>query len=251
MPTYESLLERIWQFPYEHLGRKSVSEIYPYIIGYETARNFWGLPNIPRCMEIERYRQWVDSKVHLCRQNLESFCLLLTEDERQAFELFFELHKSSLEECKDDLILHPDLESKNFEASTAIKTRTLVDFILDEEGFKRRPALYTGNSRQVSGLWALCSGFLWAEKDLEITDSSDAMNMELFQVWLDERFPIAKGQTWDKLFYFEALHSERGAMEQFYENFELFLEGKKADTPAKWVEIAIENIKKQTDNQKD
>lgn len=33
-------------------------------------------------------------------------------------------------------------------------------------------------------------------------------------------------------------------LERFYENFEMFLEGKKSDSPPKWVEIAIENILK-------
>ncbi len=140
MPNYESLLERIKQSPYEHLGRRSVSEIGIYIIGYDLARQFWGLPNIPYSISRERYKEWVDSKVHLCRQNLETFCLLLTEDERQAFDLFFELHNSALEECKDDLILQ-DLESKKLNQSTATKSRTLVDFILDEEGIKKRPAI--------------------------------------------------------------------------------------------------------------
>ncbi len=108
--------------------------------------------------------------------------------------------------------------------------------------------MYFGNHRQVSGLWVMCNGFLWAERDLGITDSSDEMTMELFQLWLDERYPIAKGQTWDKLFYFEALHSERWALEQFYENFEMFLQGKEADSPPKWVEIAIESIKNDSNN---
>lgn len=242
MPDYEFLLGRIRQSPYEQLGRRSVSEINPYIIGYDTARNCWGLPPVPRRLNLERFRQWVDSKVHLCRQNLQSFCLLLTEDEREAFDLFFELHNAALEECKDDLVLQEDLESKNFNQASIMKSGTLVDFILNEL-MKTKPALYFGNHRWVSGLWALCNGFLWAERDLGITDSSDAMNMELFQFWIDERYPIAKGKTWDKIFYFNAIHSESWALKQFYENFEMFLGGKKPDSPPRWVEEAIENIK--------
>lgn len=249
MADYESLLERIRQSPYEHLGRRALSEIHGYISGYDLARLFWGLPNIPRCLSYEDYKKWIDSKVHLCRQNLETLCLLLAEDERAAFDLFFEFYNEAIEECKNLIISQEDVESKNFDSSKAIKNRTLVDFILDEEAIKKRPAMYFGNNRLVSGLWAFCSGFLWAERDLGITDSSDAMNMELFQLWIDERYPIAKGQPWDKIFYFNALHSEKWALEQFYENFEMFLEGRKADSPPKWVEIAIENIKKNSENQ--
>jgi hypothetical protein len=244
MPSYESLLERIREFPNEHIGRRSVSEISSYIMGYDDARQFWGLPRVPHRLSHEHYKKWLDSKVHLCRQNLETFCLLLAEDEREAFDLFFEFYDLRMEECRVDLTLPEDSESKDFNQATATKSRTLVDFILDEERIKKRPAMYLGNHRQISRLWAMCSGFLWAERDLGITDSSDAMNFELFQLWLDERYPIAKGQTWDKLFYFEALHSESWAMKQFYENFEMFLAGKEADSPPKWVEIAIENIKR-------
>lgn len=120
MPDYESLLQRIRQSPYEHLGRRSVSEINPYFIGYEHARNVWGLSELPRQLERDRFKQWQDSKVHLCRQNLQSFCLLLTEDERQAFDLFFELHDSALKECKKDLIVQKDTEAVNFRQSKAI-----------------------------------------------------------------------------------------------------------------------------------
>jgi hypothetical protein len=86
--------------------------------------------NVPRRMSFERYKEWVESKVHLCRQNLQSFCLLLTEDEREAFDLFFELHDAALEECKTDLVLQKDLGSVDFRQSSATKSVTLVEFIL-------------------------------------------------------------------------------------------------------------------------
>ncbi|NJM53462.1 MAG: hypothetical protein HC846_08775 [Blastocatellia bacterium] len=248
MPDYESLLERIRQSPKEHLGQRPISKISSYIMGYDFARQMWGLSAIHRRLSLDKYREWVDSKIHLCRQNLQSFCLLVCEDEKEAFDLFFEFQDLALEECKADLVIKEDIDAKNFNLSQATKSRTLVDFILDKEGIRKRPAMYFGNNHQLGGLWAMCSGFLWAEKDLGITDSSDAMNMELFQLWLDERYPIAKGQTWDKLFYFEALEGDKWALEQFYENFEMFLEGKNTDAPPRWVEIAIETIKK---NQKE
>jgi hypothetical protein len=243
MPDYELLLERIRQSPKEHLGQISVSKIGSYIMGYDFARKFWGLPDVHRRLSWDKFREWQESKFHLCRQNLESLCLLVCEDEKQAFDLFFHFYDMALEECKADLIIKEDVEAGNFDAADAAKSSTLVEFILNPEGLHKRPAMYFG-SNKISGLWAMCSGFLWAEKDLGITDSSDAVNLELFQIWLDERYPIAKGQTWDKLFYFQALGYDDGALEQFYENFEMFLEGKNSDAPPRWVEIAIENIKK-------
>ena len=249
MPDYESLLERIRQSPKDHLGQISVSKINSYIMGYDFARNFWGLSEIHRRLSWDKFREWQESKFHLCSHNIQSFCLLICEDEQQAFDLFFEFHRIALEECKANLVVRKDLEAKNFNPVEAVKSNTLVELILNTEGIRKRPAMYFG-SNQISGLWAMCSGFLWAEKDLGITDSSDAMNLELFQLWLDERYPIAKGQTWDKLFYFQALGSDNRAFEQFYESFEMFLEGKSSDAPPKWVEIAVENIKKrQSENQ--
>jgi hypothetical protein len=248
MPNYESLLERIRHAHDAHLGQRSVLKIRSYLMGYDFARQFWGLPPVPHCLSPELYKKWLDGKVHLCRQNLESFCLLVTEDEREAFNLFFGFQDLKLEECRGDLILQEDPESLRFNPANATKSRTLIDLIINEENLRKKPAMYFGNN-QISGLWAMCSGFLWAERDLGITSSADAVNMELFQLWLDERFPIAKGQPWDKLFYFEALGSESWAMEQFYENFEMFLEGKEADATPRWIENVIDHLKKQTGNQ--
>ena len=243
MPDYESLLERIRQSPKQHLGQISVSKIRSYTMGYDFARQFWGLSAVNHRIPWEKFREWQESKVHLCRQNLESFCLLVCENENQAFDLFFEFRDLALEECKINLAVKEDLDAKNFNSAKAKKSSTLVEFILNPEGIRKRPGMYFANNK-ISGLWAMCSGFLWAEKDLGIVDSSDAMNLELFQLWLDERYPIAKGQPWDKLFYFQSLGYDDGAFEQFYENFEMFLEGKNTDAPPRWVEIAIENILK-------
>jgi hypothetical protein len=101
--------------------------------------------------------------------------------------------------------------------------------------------MYFGNHRWISSLWAMCNGFLWAERDLGIENSSDAMNMELFQLWLDERYPIAKGRTWDRLFDFLALHSGSWALKEFYEHLEMFLEGDSPDAPSKTIREIVKN----------
>lgn len=219
-------------------------------MGYNFARNFWGLSETHHRLHWKKYREWEESKIHLCRQNLQSFCLLICEDEKQAFDLFFEFHDMALDECRADLVIKEDLDAENFDLTKAEKSNTLIEFILNPEGIRKRPAMYFANNK-ISGLFAMCNGFLWAEKDLGIPDSSDAMNLELFQIWLDERYPIAKGKTWDKLFYFEALGYDDGAFERFYENFEMFLEGKNSDAPPKWVETVIENILKNSENQEE
>lgn len=236
---YESVLYRIRENPIEHLGRRSVSEIYAYFIGYDEARRIYWQPELPRRISRERFKKWFDSKVHLCRQNMQSFCLLLTEDEREAFELYFELYDAALEECKDELSVIKQ-EQSSFGADKREKNGTLIEFLL-KTPFRERPAMYFGNHRWINSLWAMCSGFLWAEKDLGIENSSDAINMELFQLWLDERYPIAKGRTWDRLFDFLALHYESGALNQFYEHLEMFLEGNSPDEPSKTIKEILKN----------
>jgi hypothetical protein len=244
---YESLLYRIKENPVEHLGRRSVSEMYGYFFGYDLARSYWRQTEIPRRITHERFRKWLDSKVHLCRQNMTSFCLLLTEDEREAFDLYFKFYDAALEECKDDLIIC-NQKQRPINSDEILKTSTLIEFIFNAT-FKERPAMYFGNHRWVSSLWAMCNGFIWAEKDMGIENSSDAINIELFQLWLDERYPIAEGKTWDKLFYFLALHSESWALREFYEHFEMFLEGDLPDSLSKTNREILKNVQTKIDKE--
>jgi len=245
---YESVLYRIRENPIEHIGRRSVSEIQSYFVGYEIARNFWQQPELIRRISFERFREWLNSKVHLYRQNMTSLCLLLAEDERQAFDLYFELYDAALEECKEDLTICNQIEMpiNSYEIE---KSKTLINFLF-EAPIKEKPALYFGNHRWINGLWAMCSGFIWAEKDMGIENSSDAMNMELFQLWLDERYPIAKGITWDRLFDFQSLHYESGALKEFYENFEMFLEGDSPDATSKTIKEIVKNAQADIDKKR-
>jgi hypothetical protein len=237
--NYESVLYRIRENPNEHLGRRSVSDIESYFVGYELARSFWNQSEMSRRISRERFKKWFDSKVHLSRQNMASFCLLLAEDESQAFDLYFELYDAALEECKADLMISNQKPSLiNFDESA--KSKTLISFLF-EAPIREKTALYFGNHRWITGLWAMCNGFLWAEKDLGIDNSSDAINMELFQHWLDERYPIAKGRTWDRLFDFLALHYQANALKEFYEHLEMFLEGDSPDETSKTIEEIVKN----------
>jgi hypothetical protein len=246
---YESVLYRIKENPIEHLGRRSVTEIRSYFMGYEFARQFWQQPELCRRISWERFREWFNSKVHLCRQNMQSFCLLLTEDEGQAFDLYFELYDAALKECKDDLIIC-NQKQELINPDEIKKTNTLIEFLF-KAPIREKPALYFGNHRWISSLWAMCNGFIWAEKDMGIENSSDAINFELFQLWLDDRYPIAKGRNWDRLFDFFALHSESGALKEFYEHLEMFLEGDAPDATSKTIKEIVKNAKEQIEKEKD
>lgn len=246
-PYYETLLYRIKEDPLEHLGRRSVSEIESYFIGYGVARSFWGLPEVPRRLRREQFLGWQESKVHLCNQSLQSFCLLQTEDERAAFDLFFMLYDAALEECRDSLNESPCISSL-YNLNELKKSKTLVQFV-SEPLIREKPAMYFGNHRWIQGFWAMCSGFLWAERDMGIENSSDAKTFESFQAWLNERYPIGKETTWDRLFDFLALNYQKGALNQFYEDFEMFLNGEAPDTPSKWIQECVENALKRVGNE--
>jgi hypothetical protein len=244
---YERLLYRIRENPIEHLGKRSVSEIDDYFFGYELARDFWRQPKFCRRINFEQFREWLNSKVHLCRQGMPALCLLLTEDEKQAFDLYFELYDNALEECKNNLAIF-NQEQLSINSDQTEKSQTLIKFLLEPQ-IREKLALYFGNHRWISGLWAMCNGFVWSEKDMGIENSSDAMNLELFQFWLNERYPIAKDQTWDKLFYFLALHCEKWALNEFYEHFEMFLEGDLPEALSKTNREILKNMQNQIEKE--
>ncbi len=243
---YESVLYRIRENPIEHLGRHSVTEIHSYIWGYELARTFWQQTELAHRIPHERFREWLNSKVHLCRQSISTFCILLTEDEREAFDLYFELYDAALEACKDDLNI---CKQKPVDPEKTEKTNTLINFIF-EAPIREKPAMYFGNHRWISSLWAMCNGFICSEKDMNVENSSDAMNMELFQLWLDDRYPIAKGRTWDRLFNFNAIHSGSWALKEFYEHLEMFLEGDAPDALSKTNREILKNVQNHMDKKR-
>ncbi len=179
---------------------------------------------------------------------MESLCLLLTNGEREAFDLYFELYDGALEECKDKLTIC-NQEQRPINPDEIEKSSTLISFLL-EAPLRERPAMYFGSHSWIGSLWAMCNGFLWAEKDMGIENSSDAVSMELFQLWLDDRYPIAKGTNWSKLFDFLALHSNSGALKEFYEHFEMFLEGDAPDALSKINREILANVQKQIEREK-
>lgn len=239
---YETLLFRIKDDPIAHLGRCEVDYISSYFIGYEVARRAWQQTEVPRRLDWEKFRAWQESKVHLCNQNLESFCRLLTDSEETAFNLFFALFETALKENENKLVDHK-FEIKQIRQYDTEKKLRLIDFIRDPE-FRKRPAMYFGNNGWLGSFWAMCNGFVWAEKDMGLVNSSDATTLRKFQTWLDERYPIGKGRNWGRLLDFLALHSNQGGFDQFYEEFEMFLAGEPPDASPQWIKEAVESALK-------
>lgn len=96
------------------------------------------------------------------------------------------------------------------------------------------------------GMWAMWSGYVWAEKDIGIEDSEDAQNFHNFQMWLDERYPFAKVRNWGKVIEFLGMGVKENAREQFYDHFELFLEGSQPDAQTRrckeWIAACLADV---------
>lgn len=198
---------------------------------------------VEHLIEREKFRAWQESKVHLCSQNLQSFCRLLTDTEEDGFELFFLLYDSAL---KDNGIVTPvaPFESEKVDLESVAKDGSLLAFIRDDV-FKARPAMYFGNDNWIQSLWAMCNGYIQAEADMGISSSDDATKLRAFQSWVDERHPIGKGRTWGQLYAFLALDSDQRALDMMYGDLDMFLSGDSPSTPAKWITEAVANALKE------
>jgi len=246
---YEALLFRVKDDPIGHLGRCDVRLLNPYWIGYDYARRDWRLGGVEHLIEWEKFREWQESKVHLCSQNLQGFCRLITDAEEDAFALFFALYESAFREHG---IATPiaSFECENIDPGSVTKAGSMLSLI-SSAAFKTRPAMYFGNDNWIQSLWTMCNGYLHAEHDLGVPNSDDAAKLTAFQLWVDERHPIGKGRNWGQLYSFLALESDQGALDSFFEDMEMFLNGESSSTPAKWITEVVANVLKNQEQKPD
>ena len=240
---YEALLFRVTDDPIGHLGRCDVRLLYPYWIGYDYARRDWGLGGVEHLIEREKFREWQESKVHLCSQNLQSFCRLITGAEEDAFALFFALYESAFKEHGIPTPIAA-FESEKVDPGSVTKAGSMLSLVTDG-AFKARPAMYFGNNNWIQSMWAMCNGYTQAEADLGILNSDDTVQLRDFQTWVDERHPIGKGRNWGNLYVFLSLDHNQTALDMMHEDLDMFLSGQSPATPAKWITEAVENILKQ------
>jgi hypothetical protein len=224
--THEFLLERIREKPLEHLGGYSPFLIGAYFMGYDFARRFHRHPEIPALLSQYQFLEWFRTKAYAGPQGYAAFCILLTNTEEKALELFFEFRKIALrDKIDEDSQRRQDSLSGDADPRTALP---LTEMILSEP-FRNRPAMYLGNHDWISQIWTTCNGYVWAERDFGVAKSRDALTFERFQEWTEKRYPFSEGRPWGKLFDFLGMGSSERALEEFYDVFELFLEGESPD----------------------
>jgi hypothetical protein len=211
--TWDALFERIEGDPPEHLGGYSPGLLGQYFSGYEHALRFHSRQPIVGELGLWQFSQWFADHVS---PGYAGVCLLQTDSDVEALELFFEFRKLA----RADISTLP-LDDKDWN----YESLSMLDLIQHPDAMRLRPAMYFGNSLWTLRLWAMWNGYVEAEKDIGIEASRDTRVFFEFSNWLGERYPFAEGKNWGKLFQFLALDVHAAALENFYDHLELFLEG--------------------------
>lgn len=86
------LLARIKQRPGMYLGKVSLTRLKMLLIGYGMSRGELGLQLTQQEKQLSQFQQWIQAKYQVnSSQGWESIILSQVNDEKLAFDLFFEL----------------------------------------------------------------------------------------------------------------------------------------------------------------
>jgi hypothetical protein len=98
-----SILEKIKTKPGMYLGRTSVSDLFMFLVGYESARSELGI-DLTEEEEIfyTKFQPWLQEKLKITTNSSWSKIIMLNcHDENTGFQRFFELVETFLlEECE-------------------------------------------------------------------------------------------------------------------------------------------------------
>ena len=94
------LLARIKQRPGMYLGKVSLTRLKMLLIGYGMSRGELGLQLTQEEKQFAQFQQWIQRKYQInSSEGWESIILSQVEDEKLAFDLFFELFEQFNLEC--------------------------------------------------------------------------------------------------------------------------------------------------------
>ena len=222
--TWDHLLERIKETPLDHLGGFSPRLLYSYFLGYEQALVFHGRPPISGTFGLSDFNRWFYTSVYGGPQGWASCCLLLTNTEEKGLELFFEFRQIAKGTSWEN--------DDTFEAVKSDLKMSALEFI-KSDAIRKQSAMYFGSGEWLRGIWALWNGYLWAENDLGVESSTDRDIFLGFQEWLRQRHPFGQEANFGKLFEFLAFDQSKDALENFFDQLELYLDGAKPDARTK------------------
>lgn len=242
--THEFLFERIKDNPIEHLGGYSPKLLSAYFMGYEDARRFHGHSSIAGRLGLGQLYDWFRLNAYAGREGPAAFCQLLTDTEEKALDLFYAFRRLALETPEIKSV--GDTSDASNQDNYAGQDRLSLTSLTLHQTMRTKTAMYFGNEMWLRGMWAMWSGYIWAEEDIGIVDSKDAQNFREFQAWLDERYPFAKAPNWGKMMEFLGMGVNANALEQFYDHFELFLEGSPPEGQTKrmkeWIAACLADV---------
>lgn len=235
-----TLYQRLQADPVAHLGRKSISLVSGYELGYDLALERWGRPSPLFRFDPQMFRSWTERRFgwpedEFCRHGLKCFATLMSVDDASALDNYVQLFaeaSSQLEEV-------PPRPS-----AAEVASQSLIEFLCFDR-FRTRPAMWMGNGSSADHLWALCSGYCWAERDMNVGSSSDAQLMRKFQDWMAERYPFARGQPWNRVLNFLSLGSPQGSFDLFFEMFDMFRAGNRPEALSSTARTMVSAITQQ------
>lgn len=238
--TWKDLLARIQDDPLAHLGGLSPELLYPYVNGYDHALRIHSKNGIRGEQGLWDFNRWFMSHAYRGPQGWASYCVLLTDTDEEALDLFFEFY---------GLFIKSDWKKED---PTPTADRDIAMSMLDllkSDAVRTRPAMYFGNDLWLRSLWAMWNGYIWAEKDASVESSPDNEVFVGFQEWINQRFEFTRGANWGKVFDFLALNHKEKALENFFDHFDLYLEGAPPDARTSrfqtWLDEALANALKE------
>jgi hypothetical protein len=100
------LLDRVKQRPGMYLGKVSLTRLKMLLMGYSMSRGELGLQLTQQEKQFAKFQQWIQTKYQInSSEGWESIILSQAEDEKLAFDLFFELFEEfNLESLQLDKI---------------------------------------------------------------------------------------------------------------------------------------------------
>ncbi len=96
----------------------------------------------------------------------------------------------------------------------------MVDLYDLIHNIEQRPAMYLGHP-SITHLQSFLAGYFLARQQLGIPETEQEQQFSDFQPWIQQRFKISSGQSWDKIILFFS-QDEHTALQQFFTLFHEF-----------------------------
>ncbi len=108
---------------------------------------------------------------------------------------------------------------------------------------QKRPSMYLGKP-SISSLSSFLAGYTLARRELDIPSTPEEENFSKFQAWIQKKFRISTGQSWEQIILFYS-EDENSALNKFFKLFEEFLNSSSVLTPGlKGVPVGVPSIRK-------